>query len=252
MATARPWPASRFRIAQRTAVLDAGMALWAARARVLQSLADGTARDCHIGGVGDEINDWLFEESPSWRHLLSVRPTGTAAQLRRSLPNNRALVDAGLEMVSVFDYERLEEECRQLIVAEPLGQYLFAVAEVQMKVIDHERVLLDGPSVGGEPSVMVCRAPAVLEAAMRYWNAVLGSAFDCGQERAAEPRLTERQRLVVGLMQDGMTDEAMARQLEVSVRTVRSDVAAVLEALQVRSRFSAGFRLGRSGVSNPL
>lgn len=247
----RSWPRSRFAPAQRAAVLDASMALWAARGRLCQALEDGVARDCHIGAAGDEVNLWLGEESRRWRHLLSVRPTATPAQLRLSLPHNRSMVRQGLEMVSVFDHERLDDECRQLIVDEPVGDYLFALTEAQMKIVDREVVLLDGPLVDGDYSVIVVRSAKVLDLAMRYWNAVMSSAFECGQERAVDPRLSERQLRIVRLMQTGMTDEAVARSLEVSVRTVRSEVAQILEALQVRSRFSAGFRLGRSGQALP-
>ncbi|MGG5260441.1 helix-turn-helix transcriptional regulator [Phycicoccus avicenniae] len=245
----RTWPGSRFAPAQRAAVMDAGMALWAARTRLCQELAEGTARDVRIGAVGNDVNEWLTDEARTWSHLLSVRPTATPAQLRMSLPGNRELVRRGLRMVSVFDYERLDEECRRMLVAESVGDYLFAVADLQMKVIDHERVLLEGPAVDGSFSVMVTRSPQVLDLAMRYWNAVLASAFGCGRERAEVSHLTDRQLQVVGLMQTGMTDEAIARHLEVSVRTVRSDVARILDALEVRSRFSAGFRLGRGGVT---
>lgn len=251
MTRTEPWPRSRFAQAQRAAVMDTGMALWAARGRLCQSLEDGTATECHIGAVGDEVNPWLFEESQHWSHLLSVRPTATLAEMRLSLPNNRAMVRRGLEMVSIFDYERVDTECRQLIADEPVGHYLFGIAEVQMKVIDREDLLLLGPEVDGDFSVMVVRSPRVLDLAMRYWNAVMLSAFDCGQERASEAVLTERQSRVVGLMRSGLTDEAIARSLDVSVRTVRSDIAGVLDALQVRSRFSAGFRLGRSGTALP-
>lgn len=246
MGTDKPWPRSRFSPALRASVLDAGMALWAARGHLCRAIEDGSARDCAIGAVGDDVNPWLIEESTRWRHLLSVRPTATAAQLRLSLPHNRDMVRRGLEMVSVFDHERLDDESRRLIIEEPVGNYLFALTETQMKVVDRHIVLLDGPTVGEDPSVMVVRSPRVLDLAMRYWNAVVSSAAACGKERAADPRLSERQQRIVALMRTGMTDEAMARSLQVSVRTVRSDIAQILEALQVRSRFSAGFRLGRS------
>ncbi|GAA4117450.1 hypothetical protein GCM10022415_15350 [Knoellia locipacati] len=223
------------------------MALWAARGQLCQSIEDGTARECAIGAVGDEVNPWLQAESAAWQHLLSVRPTATAAQLRLSLPHNRDTVLRGLEMVSVFDDERLDDESRQLIIGEPVGDYLFGLTEIQMKVVDREVVLLDGPTVGDDYSVIVVRSPRVLELAMRYWNAVMSSAIACGQERATAPQLSDRQQRIVGLMQAGMTDEAISRSLEISVRTVRSDIDQILEALQVRSRFSPGFRLGRSG-----
>lgn len=244
----RPWPRTRFSPSVRTAVADAGMALWAMRSRLCQELADGTARDCHIGAVGDDVNPWLTEWSPTWQHLLSVRPTAIPEQLRLSLPHNRAMVRAGLEMVSVFDYERLDDECRQMIVDEPLGDYLFACCDTQIKVIDREVVLLEGPIIDGDMSVLVARSSKVLELTMRYWNAVLASAFDCAQEGATDPDLSLRQQRIIRLMRSGMTDEAMARSLEVSVRTVRSDVAQILEALEVRSRFSAGWRLAQTRV----
>ncbi|GIL37228.1 helix-turn-helix transcriptional regulator [Phycicoccus sp. DTK01] len=241
----RQWPGSRFAPSQRAAVTDAGMALWAERTRLCRDLEAGASTECRIGAVGNDVNEWLTAEAVTWRHLLSVRPTATPAQLRMSLPGNRALVERGLEMVSVFDYERLDDECRRMLVAEPVGDYLFAVADIQMKVIDHERVLLEGPTVDGQFSVIDVRSPRVLEQAMSYWNAVLASAFGCGTERAEAVHLSERQERVVDLMQQGMTDEAVARHLRVSVRTVRSEVARILETLEVRSRFSAGFRLGR-------
>ena len=246
MASTTPWPRGRFAQAQRAAVMDAGVALWAARGRLCQALDDGTATDCRIGAVGDDVNPWLFEESKGWSHLLSVRPTATVSQLRLSLPNNRVMVRRGMEMVSIFDYDRLDDESRQLIADEPVGQYLFGVAEIQVKVIDREDVLLLGPERDGDYSVMVVRSPRVLDLAMRYWNAVMLSAFDCGEERASQAMLTDRQGRVVGLMRSGLTDEAIARILDVSVRTVRADVAHILDELQVRSRFSAGFLLGRA------
>lgn len=112
MANTQPWPRGRFAQAQRAAVMDAGMALWAVRGRLCQALEDGTATDCRIGAVGDDVNPWLLEESQRWSHLLSVRPTATIEEMRLSLPNNRAMVLRGMEMVSIFDYERVDAECR--------------------------------------------------------------------------------------------------------------------------------------------
>ena len=55
--------------------------------------------------------------------------------------------------------------------------------------------------------------------------------------------LTPRQRQVVALMATGTGDEAIAASLGVSVRTVRSDIAALLDVLGVKTRFAAGVRL---------
>jgi DNA-binding NarL/FixJ family response regulator len=55
--------------------------------------------------------------------------------------------------------------------------------------------------------------------------------------------LTPRQRQVVALMADGLGDDAIATAIGVSTRTVRSDIAALLDLLGVRTRFAAGVRL---------
>lgn len=63
---------------------------------------------------------------------------------------------------------------------------------------------------------------------------------------AAVPR--ERQEQVLRLLADGLTDAMVARRLGVSVRTVRTDVATTMEALQACSRFQAGARAAQLGL----
>ncbi|MER5746634.1 helix-turn-helix domain-containing protein [Streptomyces sp. NPDC002225] len=61
---------------------------------------------------------------------------------------------------------------------------------------------------------------------------------------AAQPRM----QMVLRLLADGLTDDAIARRLGCSVRTVRNDVAAAMAALDARSRFQAGARAMRAGL----
>ena len=121
--------------------------------------------------------------------------------------------------------------------------YRFSVAPVQMKIVDRRYVLLQGPVIDGEPSVMAVSSGPCLEAAWRYWHASLGSSFPALEGVGTLSDLTARQRQVVALMATGIGDEAIAASLEVSVRTVRSDVAALLDLLGVKTRFAAGIRL---------
>ncbi|MEU5723851.1 helix-turn-helix transcriptional regulator [Micromonospora sp. NPDC047738] len=54
-------------------------------------------------------------------------------------------------------------------------------------------------------------------------------------------------RRVVALLAQGLTDDAIARRLGLSVRTVRARVARVMAELGVRTRFQAGVVAARSG-----
>lgn len=65
-----------------------------------------------------------------------------------------------------------------------------------------------------------------------------------GTAAAQRPRM----QMVLRLLADGLTDDAIARRLGCSVRTVRNDVAAAMAALDARSRFQAGARAMRAGL----
>ena len=57
-----------------------------------------------------------------------------------------------------------------------------------------------------------------------------------------------RNQLVLRLLADGLTDDAIARRVGVSVRTIRNDVADAMTRLQARSRFQAGVRAVQLGL----
>ncbi|AHH94778.1 helix-turn-helix transcriptional regulator [Kutzneria albida] len=57
-----------------------------------------------------------------------------------------------------------------------------------------------------------------------------------------------RHRRVLRLLAEGLTDDAIARQVGVSVRTVRNDMAAAMVSLDARSRFQAGVRAAQLGL----
>ncbi|MCP9212440.1 DNA-binding response regulator [Streptomyces cucumeris] len=59
---------------------------------------------------------------------------------------------------------------------------------------------------------------------------------------------TEMVRRVLARLRDGVTDEAAARDLAISVRTYRRYVTGILELLEASSRFQAGVRAGELGI----
>ncbi|WP_296601619.1 LuxR family transcriptional regulator [Nocardioides sp.] len=194
---------------------------------------------------------WIHDEVTRWRELLTVRPAGTAGPLRSILPRNRELIANGLQMVSLWDWDGLKPEARRLLAGERVGRYLFGVGPVQMNLVDRRWVLLQGPMVEGEPTVMAVTDPACLAAAWRYWHAAVASSYPADEDEAVELEgLTTRQRQVAALLAVDIRDEAIAETLGVSVRTVRADVAQLMAALGVRSRFAAGVRF-RAAIEEP-
>jgi len=230
-----------FEPAQTQRVLTAMAGLQAQRNRLAHVVQQGSLPHTRIAATGAlEINRWLFEEGPRWKDMLSVRPWGRVEELRVTLPRNRQFVADGNRMVSVFDYQGTTPRARLLLSAEKSGRYLFAYAPLQIKIADNRQVVLDGPVVSGEPTIMLTSEPTILAAAHAYWRAVLDSSFPCSEapERIAD--LTDRQRQVMAFLSTDVSDEQIAAVIGVSVRTVRADIARVMTLLGVRSRFSLG------------
>ncbi|WP_083750826.1 response regulator transcription factor [Kribbella sp. CA-253562] len=77
---------------------------------------------------------------------------------------------------------------------------------------------------------------------------VVCEVYELGSRRqapSAAKELTTRQVTIGRLMATGAKDAAIARQLGLSLRTVRSEISALIAGLGARSRFQAGCLLVR-------
>ncbi|MET8471743.1 helix-turn-helix transcriptional regulator [Streptomyces sp. NPDC006422] len=234
----------RFSGPGRLRVTEAMTRLEAERLRVARALERGQPVAARVlGRGGQEINRNLARELPSWRTLDSVKPSGSVERLAVSLPNNAFAMDAGLRMVSVWHRDALSPDVRLVLSGEDPQVYFFGYGPLEMKIVDGVEVLLEGPTVRNRSTVIAVRDAACMAAARRYWDAVRATAYPCAAEEPPADGLTERQRRVVALLLICSSDEQIARRLELSVRTVRTEVAAILDLLDAPTRFVAGFRL---------
>jgi DNA-binding CsgD family transcriptional regulator len=234
----------RFPRPARLRVLDQLALLQAERSRVSRAVERGHRVAARVVGRGTlAINRNMAFEAQSWRNLDSIRNSGTVGQLAVSLPNNTIVMENGLRMTSIWHFDGLDPEVRLILSAEDPAAYFFGYAPVQMKIVDNAEVFLEGPTIRGEPTVIAVRDGACLDAARGYWEAVRATMYPCTAEAPAVGGLSERQRRVVTLMLTCPSDEQIAQRLGVSIRTVRTEVAAVLNLLDAPTRFVAGVRL---------
>jgi DNA-binding NarL/FixJ family response regulator len=133
----------------------------------------------------------------------------------------------------------------------------------EMNMIDRHTVILAAPPTPVGPTgaadrmytvvsggTLVAGLATLFEAS---WQAAtdLLDLTDPGWDAAAEgapPRLDADSRAVLGSLRDGLTDEAAARRLGLSLRTYRRRVAELMVRLDARSRFQAGARAGELGL----
>lgn len=118
-------------------------------------------------------------------------------------------------------------------------------------ILERQEAILRGPSEGGRADVYIIRHPVVVDALLRLVSGVWQAALDIEvfrQFSALQDDLTMR---VLHLLSTGYKDEAAARELGVSVRTYRRHVANLMGQLDAESRFQAGLRAARLGLSRP-
>ncbi|MBC9717587.1 response regulator transcription factor [Streptomyces sp. TRM66268-LWL] len=234
----------RFSGPQRLRVTEAMTRLEAERLRVVRAMERGQPVAARVlGRGGEEINRNLSREVPAWRTLDSINANGSVEQLAVSLPNNTFAMNAGLRMTSVWHRDALSPEVRLVLSGEDPEVYFFGYGPLQMKIVDRVEVLLAGPVVRNRTTVIVVRDAACVAAARHYWDAVRATAYPCAAEEPPADGLTERQRRVVALLLTCSSDEQIARRLGLSVRTVRTEVAVILDLLDAPTRFVAGVRL---------
>jgi len=69
-----------------------------------------------------------------------------------------------------------------------------------------------------------------------------------GEPDGGRPRLSERERIVLTAMADGLSNKQIARRLEISFHTVKFHVASILEKLEVETRTEAVIKAAQLGL----
>ncbi|MET9789593.1 helix-turn-helix transcriptional regulator [Streptomyces canus] len=130
-----------------------------------------------------------------------------------------------------------------------LGEQARVLPSVPLKllVVDGCRALLPlTASVAGGYCAVVVWHSAVTEALQKLFEMAWQQAIPLGQA-ADDGELSESDRTLTRLLAAGMKDEAVARHLGVSLRTLRRRVSELQERLGATSRFQLGMRASQRG-----
>lgn len=121
-------------------------------------------------------------------------------------------------------------------------------------IIDRRTMILTDPAPSApaahRPRTYTFSAsPALIGGTYALFEAAWESAADLNAALGSRrPRIDDRTAEVLRALGSGVTDEAAARELGMSLRTYRRRVAELLDGLDASSRFQAGFRAGELGL----
>lgn len=183
-----------------------------------------------------------FDRPPYYSTDTSENP-GEIAGLARGVTYRGVYAHEALDLPGRMDHIRaMMRRGEQARVFSPLPLKLF--------IFDHHTAFLPVRPLDPElaaGSVLV-RTSALLDALHMFFELVwaratpiaLGPSQPVGADRQADAPADD----LIPLLAAGLTDEAAARQLGISRRTLQRRIQALMETLDARSRFQAGYQIG--------
>jgi DNA-binding CsgD family transcriptional regulator len=147
---------------------------------------------------------------------------------------------------AVYDDTNLFASMSRMIEA---GEDARVLADLPVKLLiadDHTALLVPEPARSGVAGSLVVHASGLLNAFCGLFETLwtLGVPVTADEPTV---RLSERDRTIITLMAAGLTDEAIARRLQLSRRTVVRRITALLDRLGATTRFQAGVQAANRG-----
>ena len=158
-------------------------------------------------------------------------------------------LERGISVRGIYAPEALElpGAFAQAWRAEEAGEQARVHADVPMKlvIVDATTAMLPMTATGDVESSLVVHAPMVVAALVRMFELLWRQASPLsGWAADVEPDDGIDHELLM-MLGTGMKDEAVARELGISVRTLGRRMAVLLEGLGARTRFQAGLQASR-------
>ncbi|GAA0917807.1 helix-turn-helix transcriptional regulator [Virgisporangium aurantiacum] len=164
----------------------------------------------------------------------------------------RPLLERGVEMRVIYDGAALELPGRLANVTEliRLGEKARTLPTLPLKLYVYDRRLAIVPLSGRHVSeaIAVIHPSALLDALIALFEAYWVQATPIVAVRAhAADGLDPQEATVLAMLGAGLTDQAIARQLGVSLRTARRRITAVMDLVHASTRFQAGMAAAHRG-----
>ena len=123
---------------------------------------------------------------------------------------------------------------------------------LKMLICDRKRAMLPLASAGDATESVVLVGPSALlgglvEIFEAYWQRST-PLWSAGRREVGGTGLSEEEYEVLQLLATGLKDEAIARQVGISMRTARRRISSLVATLGVGTRFQAGVEAARRGL----
>jgi DNA-binding CsgD family transcriptional regulator/sugar-specific transcriptional regulator TrmB len=179
--------------------------------------------------------------------IVSFAPGGpqSEANLEASKPLDLAVLRRGIRMKTVFQDSVMNDGASAAyanwLVEQGDEVRTTPILPPRMIIYDRSIAILPRDPSDTSAGAVVVRGTGIVAALSALFNRIWDSARPLGRDREYQQgELTGQERVLLQLLAQGYTDEAVARKLGISVRTGRRMTANLTSRLGAKSRFQAG------------
>ncbi|MCP3817268.1 hypothetical protein NLX86_03670 [Streptomyces sp. A3M-1-3] len=235
-------------IRTRTAELDQVRAASAELSRLFAATQDGGSDEVEIIRGSEALGRWFVRLQQEARGDVRTLDRPPYA-LTTANPVEETALGKGLAYRAVYAPEALEwpgvlDDIRRLVRHGEQARVLPSL-RVKLAIADRRIALMPLTLDLADVRAAVVRPSTLLDALVDYWELCWQQATPL--EGPAEESLAEDDRLMLSLLVSGLKDEAIARQLGWSLRTMRRRTSRLHELLGATNRFQAGVVAARRG-----
>lgn len=185
--------------------------------------------------------------------LSFMRGAQTLESMQASWPLDEQALLRGVNLRSVYLHSALNDPATVAYLRrlEAAGAQTRTVAALplQLLLVDRTTALVPIDHENAAAGALVVRSRGLVTALLALFEGVWATARQLGEPRRTEVvTLSDTEREALRILRTGATDEVVARQLGVSVRTVRRLMSLLLSRFQAQSRFELGLKLGQQGI----
>ncbi|MFJ9692244.1 LuxR C-terminal-related transcriptional regulator [Kitasatospora sp. NPDC101183] len=186
---------------------------------------------------------------------LAVMPGGaqSRASLEASRPLDEAAMRRGVALLTLYQ-DSARHDPATLAYARWMTEETGLVRTCptlppRMLVFDREIAVVPIDPANTRLGALCTREPGIVASLVALFERTWQDAVPLGTDRPkdAGTGLSDTERELLRLLASGLTDEAAGRNLGISARSVRRQMAGLMERLEASSRFEAGLKAAQRG-----
>ncbi|WP_392840583.1 LuxR C-terminal-related transcriptional regulator [Streptomyces sp. LN500] len=192
------------------------------------------------------------------REVLTMQPGSTRPfnQMPEALPRALSMVEQGASLRHIYQHSaRYAPRLKEYLAQVPADRLQVRTVEQTVeRLLIFDRAVAFIPANATRDVALEIRHPALIRFLIQMYEVLWAQATPLTQQLPTSTPgtpVTAVQRSIARLLVEGHVDDAVARKLGISVRTCRSHIAKLMQALDASSRTHLGALIVQSGIAEP-